>query len=53
MDFDSEPEWMKKARQAPLRSTWDSRQPVVFKRHEAAVLPNGDGITSLSQEVTQ
>lgn len=26
--FDSEPEWMKKARTVPVRSTWESRQPV-------------------------
>lgn len=29
MSFDEEPEWMKKARTVPLRSTWDSRQPAV------------------------
>lgn len=27
MFFEDEPEWMKKARQVPLRSTWESRQP--------------------------
>lgn len=27
VSFDTEPEWMQKARQAPLRSTWESRNP--------------------------
>lgn len=27
MNFDTEPDWMKKARLAPLYSTWESRQP--------------------------
>lgn len=27
MFFEDEPEWMKKARTVPLRSSWESRQP--------------------------
>jgi len=29
--FDTEPEWMKKARTVPVRSSWESRQPVESK----------------------
>jgi len=27
MFFEDEPEWMRKARTVPVRSTWESRQP--------------------------
>jgi hypothetical protein len=37
MTFDDEPEWMKKARQAPLHSTWESRQPPVHIPREIPV----------------
>lgn len=38
MTFETEPEWMQKARQAPLRSTWESRQPPSHKPGEGGVL---------------